>query len=126
MHYMEHELREYLGEGHGAAGDPNPDKVQEELQALLKNIEKWYEKLKNLHGTYQDVEAAYIACVEGTKEAQKFLEHQERLTEMEAKATGEVHEGGQPLGPYHPVEADLGQWASEVINLLTPGHQNKS
>ena len=35
MHYMEHELREYLGEGHGAAGYPDPDKVQEELQSLL-------------------------------------------------------------------------------------------
>ena len=64
--------------------------------------------------------------MEGPKEAQKHLEHRELLKEMEAKATAELHEGDQPLGPDQPVEEeDLGQWASEVVNLLTPGHQKK-
>ena len=124
MHYLEEEARLYLGQGRAAAGYPHPQDVQGRLQALLKVVAPHYKQLLQYSQDFEDVEAGYIVSIQGLEEAMVFHKNQQELQEMEAHALEALHAGDAVAGPMVPLEGkELMDWASDMVDKLTPGHQ---
>ena len=86
MHYLEEDIRRFLGQGRAAAGYPQPHLVQDKLQAVIKAVSPKYNQLLEYSDKYHDVEAGYLAMVKGQEETEAFHKSQQEVQDMEEQA----------------------------------------
>ena len=127
MAYLEEDIRVALGQGEKASGWPKPAEVQARLRALLLNLQPEYKKLQGFQADHESVEVAIHCMMEGPDCGMGFkADLEEQLKLMEEFSKAKVEEGGAVVVEEKPLEGkDLQKWAEEVLQELTPGHQER-
>ena len=127
MAYLEEDIRVALGEGEKASGWPRAAEVQSRLSALLVKLQPEYKKLAGFQADHESVEAAILSMIEGPDCGMGFkADLEEQLKLMEEASKAKVEEGEAVVVEEKPLEGkDLQKWAEEVLQELTPGHQER-